>query len=197
MGLLLFPCQSQRQPGEHRHKHKRQRSATRRSHSSHVRGTYRCDGHNCGRRSRADMGRRDGQFPSDLYNVYYSQNLADINSGAAPSYSTMALSMTATGLTNDRLYYFSVFAKDFYQNATNGAVVMTVTPTDKTSPAFAGLTSATDTTVGGEVLLRWNSATDHSTPITYNITRRQHPADTISLLRLTPFRMPTVTTLPD
>ncbi|MCK5399956.1 lamin tail domain-containing protein, partial [bacterium] len=45
----------------------------------------------------------------------------------------------------------------------------TTGPPDLTPPVFAGIQSVTDTQLGGELELAWNTATDTSTPIMYNV----------------------------
>ena len=102
------------------------------------------------------------------YNVYYAQ-------GATPSFfspeaaTDSSTGITISGLGNNVPYYFVVRAEDVHENETTNTDVTIVTPTDSYDPVFGGITSAVDTTQGGEVTLGWTAATDNSSPITYNI----------------------------
>jgi len=118
----------------------------------------------------------DADSPPVKYNVYYNTvspatdgtNLSNV--GSSP--------YTVTGLTNGQLYYFSVRVEDSATppNEDTNAVELTATPTtppDTEAPTWdttIGIQSATDTGLGGQVIVTYGTATDaDSPPVKYNM----------------------------
>ena len=56
---------------------------------------------------------------------------------------------------------------DNYNNLNDNTIQRDAIPADITPPAFAGIVSALNTGIGGEVVLSWDEATDHSGGIKY------------------------------
>jgi hypothetical protein len=107
------------------------------------------------------------------YNVYLSTTSGGQNYGLAPYISTNETTgTTVTGLVNDQVYYFVVRAQDSAGNEDTNITERFATPTilaDTDPPTFGGIATATDRNTDGEVMLTWGSASDPSTPITYNV----------------------------
>jgi len=104
------------------------------------------------------------------YLIYYdtSHTAASII-GEGLKETTQAASITVTGLTDKTRWFFVVRARDAQFATDTNTKVRAGTPYDATPPEFDGLTTASDTTKGGEVYLAWETATDDTPPITYNI----------------------------
>ncbi len=78
---------------------------------------------------------------------------------------------SGTYLTNGKTYYYIVRAQDSLGNADENTIYRHATPSDTTAPEFSGLKTLSDDTTGNSVSLNWQSASDPSTPIRYNIYR--------------------------
>jgi hypothetical protein len=109
--------------------------------------------------------------PPVTYNIYWSTT-TPITDFTTPNATVGGTSYTASGLTNNTLYYFVVRARDNIGNEETNTNEASATPTDTTPPTgFTGIGSASNAATDGEVNLTWSNAgvTDNSPPVTYNI----------------------------
>jgi len=109
-----------------------------------------------------------GSDPSNplTYSVYQARASVPFDFGVA-NYTTLGGSLNVSGLINGVLYGFLVRATDAWGNRDANIATRSVIPTtpiDSTPPNFAGLQSAVDARVGGQVLLSWTAAVDPDTP---------------------------------
>ncbi len=105
------------------------------------------------------------------YNIYYATSSGTQNF-STPNQTTTNLNVTVNGLVDGTTYYFVVRAEDSEGNEDTNSVEISATPEDTTDhdpPLFAGVQTATPTGNTGEAYLSWDSATDQTTPITYNV----------------------------
>lgn len=112
------------------------------------------------------------------YNVYLSTASGGQEFSTTPYTVTASTSYHIAGLTDGVSYYAVATARDSSANAnetSTASLELTVTPTDSTPPAFAGLQSVTTYSENGVVRLQWNAAADRTPPITYNIYRASMP----------------------
>lgn len=131
--------------------------------------------------------------PPMNYDIFYSTTSGGQNF-LSPNASTQNLMMDISGLTDGVVYYFVVRARDAVGNQETNTVErsgMPTTPTDDTPPSFAGIQTATDTLMGGNVSLTWSPATDPDTiecnsdpsvPITYSVYASTLPGNQNFLL---------------
>ncbi len=131
--------------------------------------------------------------PPMNYDIFYSTTSGGQNF-LSPYASTQNLMMDISGLSDGVVYYFVVRARDAVGNQESNTVersAVPTTPTDDTPPTFAGIQTAVDTLMGGNVSLTWSPATDPDTiecnsdpsvPITYSIYASTLPGNQNFLL---------------
>lgn len=127
------------------------------------------------------------------YDIFYSTTSGGQNF-LSPNATTPNLMIDISGLTDGVAYYFVVRARDAVGNQETNTVERTAlptTPTDDTPPTFAGIQTAADTLMGGNVSLTWSPATDPDTiecnsdpsvPITYSVYASTLPGNQNFLL---------------
>ncbi|MCK4718899.1 MAG: fibronectin type III domain-containing protein, partial [Thermoplasmata archaeon] len=96
------------------------------------------------------------------YLVYRSENMGEWNEVPIETENDFYL---FEGLTNDKTYYFKVWAKDKFDNTNYNNNTENAIPTDTQVPYFVFLDEWTveDAETGGAVTLRWSQAFDNNT----------------------------------